>query len=234
MSRFLKRCIFCKTDSSQSTSVEHIIPESLGNTKHTLPKGVVCDKCNNYFSRKIENKVLSSRILQDIRSLMQIPSKKGKIPHLSNEITISFPDYRIMARFLGKIGLEVLTQRVLDIYLWENEIIDKPELDELRYFVRYNKSKSDWIFYYRTLHPINSVFHDRNEHYEILHEYDLLYTDKYEIYIIVSIFGVEFSLNLGGPNINGYLTWLKDNNNISPLYSGNNSIPLAPGPTTHN
>ena len=47
------RCIFCGSDTSQSTSVEHIIPESFGNSKAILRKGIVCDKCNNYFSRKV-------------------------------------------------------------------------------------------------------------------------------------------------------------------------------------
>ncbi len=35
------RCIFCKTDSDSSRSVEHIIPESLGNTDYVLPPGCV-------------------------------------------------------------------------------------------------------------------------------------------------------------------------------------------------
>ena len=43
-------CMFCHKDSSSSKSVEHIIPESFGNKHHYLPKGYVCDKCNNYFS----------------------------------------------------------------------------------------------------------------------------------------------------------------------------------------
>ena len=58
------RCVFCKADSSQSRSVEHIIPESLGNTAHTLPRCVVCDQCNGYFARKIEKPVLDSGMFQ--------------------------------------------------------------------------------------------------------------------------------------------------------------------------
>ncbi len=53
------RCIFCKNDSSSSRSVEHIMPESIGSKKRVLPCGVVCDKCNNYFARKVEEPVLS-------------------------------------------------------------------------------------------------------------------------------------------------------------------------------
>lgn len=76
----LTKCIFCQEDSSSSKSVEHIVPESLGNTQYILPKGVVCDKCNNYFSRKIEGKILSYPDFQLDRFLMAIPSKKRKVP----------------------------------------------------------------------------------------------------------------------------------------------------------
>ena len=49
------RCIFCKKDSLDSKSIEHIMPESLGNVNHILQPGVVCDECNNYFARKVYN-----------------------------------------------------------------------------------------------------------------------------------------------------------------------------------
>ena len=51
------QCIFCHKDTSLSKSVEHIIPESLGNKHHYLPQGYVCDQCNNYFSIKIEKEL---------------------------------------------------------------------------------------------------------------------------------------------------------------------------------
>jgi hypothetical protein len=41
-------CIFCKNDSSSSVSIEHIIPESLGNTEYFLPAGIVYDVCEYY------------------------------------------------------------------------------------------------------------------------------------------------------------------------------------------
>ncbi|MCK4739463.1 MAG: HNH endonuclease [Deltaproteobacteria bacterium] len=77
------RCIFCKEDSSSSISVEHIVPESLGNTQHMLPRGVVCDKCNNYFARKIEAPLLNSIYFKEQRFKMAIASKKNKIPFIS-------------------------------------------------------------------------------------------------------------------------------------------------------
>jgi hypothetical protein len=52
------KCVFCKCDSEDSKSVEHVIPESLGSKTIVLPRGLVCDKCNNYFSHKVEIPIL--------------------------------------------------------------------------------------------------------------------------------------------------------------------------------
>ncbi|WP_295123480.1 HNH endonuclease [uncultured Chitinophaga sp.] len=92
------RCIFCKEDSSKSKSIEHIVPESLGNKQHTLPKGVVCDACNNYLAIKIEKRVLELAYFQSLRGRHHIENKKGKIPGLPgffrnmNDKVSIFPD----------------------------------------------------------------------------------------------------------------------------------------------
>ncbi|MTI24549.1 HNH endonuclease [Fulvivirga kasyanovii] len=43
-------CLFCP-DGKSFTAVEHIVPESMGNSHYILEKGVVCDACNNNFSK---------------------------------------------------------------------------------------------------------------------------------------------------------------------------------------
>lgn len=73
-------CIFCKEISDNSKSVEHIIPESLGNKSHTLEKGIVCDKCNNYFALKIEKKVLELPYFKSLRHRNYILNKKNRLP----------------------------------------------------------------------------------------------------------------------------------------------------------
>jgi hypothetical protein len=73
------KCIFCKNDSSNSKSVEHIIPESLGNKSHILPKGIVCDNCNNYFARKVEKKVLEKPYFNNLRYRNFIITKRGRL-----------------------------------------------------------------------------------------------------------------------------------------------------------
>lgn len=71
-------CIFCHKDSSTFKSVEHIIPETLGNKHHYLPKGYVCDACNNYFSVKIEKELLALPYFVSMRFRNEILTKKGR------------------------------------------------------------------------------------------------------------------------------------------------------------
>ena len=74
------KCIFCKENSTETKGVEHIVPESLGNSEHVMPKGTVCDKCNNYFSLKIEKPTLENDFFKELRFRNNIQSKKRKYP----------------------------------------------------------------------------------------------------------------------------------------------------------
>lgn len=73
-------CLFCKKPSNTSKSVEHIIPESLGNKEHILAKGLVCDSCNQYFARKVEKPLLEQPYFKNVRHRAAIESKKGRVP----------------------------------------------------------------------------------------------------------------------------------------------------------
>ena len=73
-------CLFCQQESSASKSVEHIIPESLGNKDRVLTKGMVCDSCNQYFAIKIEKKLLEQPYFRFARNRLGIENKKGVIP----------------------------------------------------------------------------------------------------------------------------------------------------------
>jgi len=74
------KCIFCKEDSCDSKSVEHIMPESLGNKSFILDEGVVCDCCNKYFALKIEKPLLEQPFFLALRHRNFIESKRRKIP----------------------------------------------------------------------------------------------------------------------------------------------------------
>ena len=71
-------CIFCHKDSSSSKSIEHIIPESLGNKHHVLLAGYVCDECNHYFAIKIEKELLAQPYFISMRFRNEILTKERK------------------------------------------------------------------------------------------------------------------------------------------------------------
>jgi hypothetical protein len=259
------RCIFCKKTSYDSKSVEHIIPESLGNSLHTLPVGVVCDPCNHYFGAKIEGPLLSSPHFKNLRGRQAVVSKKGKIPpyeaflpglgkvllrfdknsggkylytedeedssklesylkiNKTGEMRIpmySPTDKYLLSRFLAKVALEVLTNRVYEYQGWEEQVIDFKDLDEIREYARYGKGIKYWPFHERIIYNENHLWEDAGQ---TMHEFDLLYTDAQELYSIVCIFGTEYTINLGSPQMDGYEKWLANNNNQSPLYTGKNA-----------
>jgi len=218
--RSYMRCIFCKAESLTSRSVEHIVPESMGNTNHVLPLGAVCDGCNQYFARKVERPVLESPILRLIRASIDVPNKRGRVPSWEPGDGILKPGYRLMGRFLGKVGLEVLSFKTLGVEGWNHEIVEKIGLDELRNYARFNIG-ADWPFTSRSLHPVNAQFTEGDQTYHLLHEFDILFTKRSEAFLVLSLFGVELVLNLGGRSLEGYQEWLEENAYASPLYATN-------------
>lgn len=69
-------CLFCQSDGP--FTIEHVIPESLGNDELIL-LNQVCGSCNNHFS-KLENEVLHKTPLAFWRTALGIKTKHGKLP----------------------------------------------------------------------------------------------------------------------------------------------------------
>jgi HNH endonuclease len=75
-----KRCIYCLEDTGTFTSEEHIVPESLGNYDTFLPKGFVCDKCNNETLSGLDAALVNSDLLALLKTLYMPYTKAGKLP----------------------------------------------------------------------------------------------------------------------------------------------------------
>jgi len=71
-------CLFCGSSGPFST-VEHVIPESLGNDDLML-EGQVCDGCQRYFGKEVEHYVLNKSPIGLWRVLLGTRTKKGKRP----------------------------------------------------------------------------------------------------------------------------------------------------------
>lgn len=115
-------CIYCVKDSSGARSVEHIIPEGLG-CKETLPKGYVCDHCNNYFS-EMDKCVLQNRYIALHVGTEEIPGKKGKIRRQIGE-NLRFPQ---KGYFEIKLGPKAITSGMQKV---EFPLEQSKEFDEL-------------------------------------------------------------------------------------------------------
>jgi hypothetical protein len=257
------RCLFCKAGTSASKSIEHIIPESLGNTRHVLRRGIVCDGCNNYFSREVERPFMESEAIKTLRFHQALQSKKGRVPPIAGVVypdipvsvtrhldpygtsvaippeafdriaqaskgtlilPISFPlpAGAVVSRFLAKVALESMAARLSEFPEGLDYLCDEAQLDTLRNHAR-RGTTAPWPVHTRRIYDANGkTFCPEGWAQQVVHESDFLVTPTGEWYFILAVFGEEFAINLGGPETEGYVQWLKDNNNESPLYSGKN------------
>lgn len=88
-----------------------MIPESFGSKRVVLPRGIVCDKCNNYFATKLEGPLLSHESFRNVRAWHQVPSKKGKLPSVRGYI--GGTDIRINLRLINGM-LDIQFENELD------------------------------------------------------------------------------------------------------------------------
>lgn len=258
------RCLFCKTESGESRSVEHIIPESLGNKSYILPRGVVCDRCNNYFARKVEKPFLESTAILMLRFNEEIQNKRGLIPpsqgvllpafpanverYAKGPVAASielgpdaivdllarntgtlvfpaeapFPTGTVVSRFLAKVGLEALALRLVDFPDGLSYLSGEPQLDLIRFHAR-KGDHSNWPINVRRIYDTRQKWtDDSGDATQVVFEFDIFVTPANEYYFVLVLFGLELTINFGGPEIAGYLDWLAVNGGESPLYSSRN------------
>ncbi|MBI9050126.1 MAG: hypothetical protein JEZ00_11945 [Anaerolineaceae bacterium] len=77
----MEKCLFCQSMGPFNT-IEHIIPESLGNDDLLL-RGQVCDSCQAYFGKEVEQFVLNKTPIAFWRTFLGIKTKKGKNPSVN-------------------------------------------------------------------------------------------------------------------------------------------------------
>jgi len=69
-------------------------------------------------------------------------------------------DYTI-SRFIAKVGLESLAFHCIQVEGKLDEVVDKPELDELRSYVRIGTPGKVWPYSCRSIYPPNFLFTER-------------------------------------------------------------------------
>lgn len=156
----------------------------------------------------IMNKITSGQIKHLIVPIINEPEKNDKI----------------VSRFIGKVAIESLAYIFYPTKGWNEEIVDKPELDSLRQYVRFGNKITLWEYNLRKIYDESDIFINpkiSNEHYEILHEFKFQYSAENELFFVIAIMGFEYVISLGNPKIDGYRNWLIDNGHRSPLEDRN-------------
>ncbi|WP_291393227.1 hypothetical protein [Devosia sp.] len=138
-------------------------------------------------------------------------------------IKVPVPNDAVLSRFFAKIALECIAKRLEDHSDGLDYIVDETQLDLLREHARLGNS-TPWPVSVRSIYDANAKqIEESGRAVQVVHESDFLVTEWGEWYFVIAIFGDEYAINLGGPDIEGYHRWLSDHNGVSPLYHGKNS-----------
>jgi hypothetical protein len=82
----MPQCLYCRQTDRRFTSVEHVIPESLGNSDSpynraiVLPRGVVCDHCNNGALSQLDQTLVKFDPVSFMKTYHNVPSKSSAVP----------------------------------------------------------------------------------------------------------------------------------------------------------
>ncbi|MDW3119372.1 MAG: hypothetical protein R8G60_17530 [Roseovarius pacificus] len=122
-----------------------------------------------------------------------------------------------MSRFLGKVAIEALAKRLSGIEGWREEMMSLEAMEPLRRYVRIGDQQENWSFNRRRIYQPHQTFGAYEAPYQILHEYDFLYTQDCQLIFVLALFGEEYAINLGGSDTECYQNYLRENNGTSPL-----------------
>lgn len=185
---YLKECPYCKniiikndtaTSKSNSHSVEHIVPFSLGNEDLILKEGIICDDCNNYFARNIEKPFLELEEIKLLRTYHSIPSRKSKIPpmnvFINNEKACMKFDARNNCAYIGLSPETILKIYEKKVDMFFSSGIDTKQLQNSYVVSRFLvKVFTETCLFYGIkfqLKETNNSFFILDKKMEELHEY---------------------------------------------------------------
>jgi hypothetical protein len=129
----------------------------------------------------------------------------------------------VVSRFLAKAGLETMAERLVGHPGGVDYLADEAQLDAIRDHAR-RGSQREWPFHVRRIYDEHRMWTDSEGNaVQVVHESDILNTATNEWYYVLALFGLEFVINYGGPEIEGYHMWLSHHHGTSPLYYGKNA-----------
>jgi hypothetical protein len=135
-------CVFCLTTDGSFSSEEHIVSESLGNYDTVLPKGDVCDACNNGTISELDSALIAFGPIAWLRVYFVPYTKAGKLP------AANFQNFSI-----AKTGPRQITIRPKD-KSGEIKTIEQFGDDLYRYNLMWKGKRFDWKLIARALFKI--------------------------------------------------------------------------------
>ena len=124
-----------------------------------------------------------------------------------------------VSRMLAKIALEFTALNFAKTKEELALLVDEEQLDPIRNYVRFNPKNETWVYHTRKIYDEHeNFFLADGKSVDMVFECDFLMTENIEVYFIIAFKGVEFVINMAGSSVDGYLDWLKQHNNVSPLY----------------
>lgn len=137
-----KKCIYCLSETGEFNTEEHIFPESLAGDEIYLPKGYVCDTCNNGISSQLDNALMNFEPIAFLRVQFTPYTKAGKFPKANFQnmaLEKTDPNHiKIVAK--DKTGLP------------KNERILKD--GQVAFNLTWKGKKLDWKLYARAIYKI--------------------------------------------------------------------------------
>ena len=126
----------------------------------------------------------------------------------------------MLSRFMAKVALEAMAARVVGHEGGQDYLCDEHQLDDLRDHARHGRI-SRWPVHTRHIYAADAkTVLPGGEPEQVIYELDFLVTPCGEWFFVLAIFDLELAINLGGPEIEGYERWLRENAMQSPLPSG--------------
>lgn len=126
----------------------------------------------------------------------------------SSRFPIHLPRVSVLSRFVAKVALEAMAFRIVEHPEGLQYLANEPQLDLIRNHARYGHTK-EWPIHVRGIYDPDRHFPDETGNIvQTLHEFDIIVTENHEWFFILVIFGLELTINFGGPEIDGYLKWL--------------------------
>jgi len=85
-------------------------------------------------------------------------------------------------------------------------------LDPVRRYVRIGEQPSTWGYSRRRLYAHDALFRENSDVYEVLHEFDFVYTEDKRLFFFLAIFGGEYGIDMSVPDPASCFDFLEQQN----------------------